>query len=147
MGRVPAQPPVIRLRLEDSSGLPLRNVVYRFAWREVSAGHTASQTDDNGVLVEPIPPGGKTADLTLTDPVWAVVVRLTSYGDPPAGDGMAARLSNLGLMAFGPTVEPSAVDPGDVARAVSRYRELKAQPSTATLDQIGSLLAQDHDNL
>jgi hypothetical protein len=54
MSKLPAQPPVIRLRLEDASGVPLKDASYTFEWREVPGHHVASQTNADGVLTEPI---------------------------------------------------------------------------------------------
>ncbi len=147
MPRVPAQPPVIQLRLQDSVGNPLANTTYAFAWREVQGGHRASQTDSDGVLIEPIPFGAKTATLTLADPVWSVVVTLASYSLPPDASGTAARLNNLQLMALAPSTQLSASDPEATSLAFQRYKSLKHIDLKKTLDEVATVLAADHDNI
>ena len=52
MSKLPAQPPVIRLRLEDASGAPLKDTGYVFEWREVPGHHVVSQTNADGVLTD-----------------------------------------------------------------------------------------------
>src|SRR5262245_19335289 len=121
MPKLPAQPPVIRLRLEDASGAPLKDSVYAFEWREVRGHHVASQTDSDGVLTEPILPGAKTAKLTMMDPSWTVIIAVGTFGDATTTEGMAARLENLGLIAFAPFAAPSAADATALTRAVQRY--------------------------
>jgi hypothetical protein len=121
--------------------------VYQFRWREIPGGHAASQTDENGVLTEPIPAGAKTGDLLLSDPSWAVVVSVASYGALPQSDGMAARLSNLQLLTLEPSDRLASADPGAVSIAIQRYKMLKALSSSTPIDQIISALRSDHDTL
>jgi len=146
MSKLPAQPPVIRLRLEDASGAPLKDASYTFEWREVPGHHVASQTNADGVLTEPILPGAKTARLALFDPTWTVIVAVTPFGDAATNDGLAARLENLNMLALAPSVPSSAADARTLTRAVQRYKELKALAVEATLAEVSTLLAADHDN-
>jgi hypothetical protein len=147
MPKVPAQPPVIRLRLEDSSGEPFRETLYGLEWREVPGHHVTSQTDADGVLTEQIPPGCKTATLSLLDPEWTVVIAVTSFGDASTMDGFAARLENLGMLALPPSTALTSVDPHDVAIAAYRYRALKGLDLSAKMDTVQARLVADHDKV
>ena len=146
MSKLPAQPPVIRLRLQDASGALLKDTGYVFEWREVPGHHVVSQTNADGVLTEPILPGAKTALLSLADPGWTVVVAVSPFGAATTNEGLAARLENLNMLALAPSVPSSAADAKTLTRAVQRYKELKALAAEATLAEVSTLLAAVHDN-
>ncbi len=147
MSKLPAQPPVIRLRLEDASGAPLKDASYTFEWREVPGHHVASQTNADGVLTEPILPGAKTARLALFDPTWTVIVAVTPFGDAATTDGLTARLENLGLIALPPSTPLNAADLAEVTKGTARYKELKKLPRSTSLPQVGAAITADHDKI
>ena len=138
---------MIRLRLEDASGVPLRDASYTFEWREVPGHHVASQSNADGVLTEPILPGAKTGLLSLFDPSWTVFVAVEAFGDATTIDGLAARLENLNMLALAPSVPSSAADPKALTRAVQRYKELKKLPPEATLAEVSTLIAAEHEKI
>jgi hypothetical protein len=151
MGKVrrsPAVPgPVLKVRLEDNLGEPLANAVYGFSWREIPGHHVASQTDDHGVLMEPIPPGAATAEVKLQDPSWTVVITVATYPAPPPADGLAARLNNLQMIALAPSAVLTAIDPHELSLALQRYKALKGLDPSTTVDQASPKLVDDHDHL
>ena len=139
MSKLPAQPPVIRLRLEDASGAPLKDTGYVFEWREVPGHHVVSQTNADGVLTEPILPGAKTGSLSVSDPSWTVIIAVAPFGDATTNDGLAARLENLGLIALPPSTPLTAANLTDVGTAAQRYKELKGLDRSTTLVQLALL--------
>ena len=147
MSKLPAQPPVIRVRLEDASGAPLKDTGYVFEWREVPGHHVVSQTNADGVLIEPILPGAKTGSLSLSDPAWTVSIAVAPFGDATTNDGLAARLENLGLIALPPSTPLSAANLTDVAAGAQRYKDLKKLPRATSLAQLAVPLTTDHDKI
>ncbi len=147
MTKVPAQPPVIRLRLEDALGVPFKDASCTFEWREVPGHHLATATDADGVLTVAILPNAKTAKLTLFDMDWTVIVAVAPFGDTSTPEGLAGRLENLGMLALPPQVPLSAADSTQVSAGIQRYKELKKLPPATSLQDVGIALTRDHDTL
>ncbi len=145
MSKLPAQPPVIRLRLQDASGTLLKDTGYVFEWRELPGHHVVSQTNAEGILTEPILPGAKTALLSLDDPSWTVIVAVVPFGDATTNDGVTARLENLNMLALPPSTALKGADLQQVSHAAQRFKELKKLGPGATLAVLATALAAEHD--
>jgi hypothetical protein len=150
MPTVPAQPPVIRLRLEDARGAALSSATYTIQWQngpQIYPPNPPNTTDKDGVLVEQIPPGARTARVELSTPKWSVLVSVESFGDAATPLGLAARLENLGLAALPPFDKLAAALPENVTIAAQRYKAQKQIPLSSLPDRVQQLITRDHDDL